>query len=169
MIPQELTLSTPDLGLKQYQSRRPGWPLALRDLLARRRTTTFVRARFSLAAALVDATVIVATAVGVGVVYHRIVYGVGGLVGTFAQIGSLIALLFVTSNILRDEYGISVYLTFAGHARRVLLTWNMAFLTMLVFIFATKRTGEYSGRAWASSTGSASSSWSGAAPSSSSN
>ena len=68
----------------------------------------------------------------------------GGLVGTFAELGLLMAVLFVTSNMLRDEYGISVYLTFAGHARRVLLTWNMAFLTVLVFTFATKRTGEYS-------------------------
>ena len=95
-------------------------------------------------AACVDAAATIVSAVGVGVAYHRIVYGVSGLAGRFTEIGLLMALLLVTSNMLRDEYRISVYLTFAGHARRVLLTWNMAFITALVFTFATKRTGDYS-------------------------
>ena len=116
----------------------------MRDLLARRRTTAFVRARFAILAALVDTAAIVAGSVGVGLVHHRAVAGMGGLAGMLAGLGLPAALLFVTANMLRDEYGISVYLTFAGHARRVFLTWNMAFLTGLVLSFATRRTGEFS-------------------------
>ncbi len=88
-----------------------------------------------------DALAILVSAVGVA--HHGIVDGAGGLGGTFAEIGLPVALLFVTTNLLREEYGISVYLTFAGHARRVLLAWNMAFLTALVATFAVRRAGGY--------------------------
>ncbi len=88
----------------------------------------------------------IAGAVGVGLVCRG--FGLSGLRGDGlgvdglgADLGLPVALLFVTFNMLREEYGIAVYLTFAGHARRVLLTWNMAFLTALVVTLAIQRTG----------------------------
>ena len=92
-----------------------------------------------------DAGAVVATAMGVAVADHHVFLHVDGAsVGTFAEFGVFVAVLFVTSNVLRDEYGISVYLTFAGHARRVLLMWNMAFLIALILTFATERNASIS-------------------------
>ena len=56
----------------------------------------------------------------------------------------MMASLFVAFNVLRQEYTISNYLTLAGHARRVLLTWNMTFVTALIFVFVLKETSDFS-------------------------
>jgi Undecaprenyl-phosphate glucose phosphotransferase len=138
-------LSIPDLGYKTHSRLRHGRTAStLREWSSRWRATAFVRARFSFFAAIVDIAAITMSAIGVGVAYHGLFYHVGGLATDFAELGLFIGLLFVTSNVLREEYAIAVYLTFAGHARRVLLVWNMTFLTALVFTFVTKQTSDYS-------------------------
>lgn len=115
-----------------------------RDWLSRGRTTAFVRAGFWLLAALADGLMITISAVVAGVGYHSFFYHVGGVAADFSEVGVLLAALFIVLNVLRHEYEISVYLNFAGHARRAFLVWNIAFLTVLVFVFVTKKTADYS-------------------------
>ena len=87
---------------------------------------------------------IIATAVAIGVSYHEFFYHVNGMGVPAAALGTMMAGLFVALNILREDYTVANYMTFAGHARRVWLTWNTTFLTALVFVFALKQTADYS-------------------------
>lgn len=116
----------------------------MRDRFARRRTSAFVRAQFSLIAALVDAGVITVSALVAGVIYHGLFYHLTGFGWRFGELGLVMGLLFVVFSVLRGEYQIGVYLTYAGHARRTLLVWNLCFLTALLFVFVTKQTADYS-------------------------
>lgn len=141
----ESVLSTEDLELGEpLGPKRSRSPFVLRQACARPRTTAFMRARFAVLAALVDAFAITISALAVGVVYHAVYYHVGGEAEPFAALGLFMALLFIVSSVLREEYNLATYLTFAGHAGRVFLVWNAAFMTALVFFFATKQTSDYS-------------------------
>ena len=135
-------LSTDDIGLKRGKRARASFLSAPR--IGRRRTTRVARAVFATAAALADVATIVSIAVGVGVAYHGFFYHVNGIAEPAFGLGLMMAALFVVFNILREEYTIGNYLTLAGHARRVMLTWNMTFVTALVFVFALKETSDFS-------------------------
>lgn len=103
-----------------------------------------MRACFAVIAALTDVCAITSSAISVGVAYHSLYYHTSGRSGLFAELGLLMALLFVIFNVTRDDYNIADYLTFAGHARRTLFIWNMTCLMMLVVVFAIKQTADYS-------------------------
>jgi Undecaprenyl-phosphate glucose phosphotransferase len=103
-----------------------------------------VRARFSIFAALLDVCAISASAVFVGVGYNSIYYHIGGRAWNSLELGLSLAFLFVLFNALRKDYSIADYLNFGGHAGRVLLVWNAAILSTLVFVFAIKQTADLS-------------------------
>lgn len=54
---------------------------------------------------------------------------------TFCVVASL---LFVSNNLLRGEYDLTEFLTFAGHSRRILLSWNTGFLMAVLIAAATE-------------------------------
>ena len=87
---------------------------------------------------------IVAIAVITGVAYHPFLGQRPDMGASAAKVGILMACLFVTFNIMRKEYALINYMTLTGHARRTLLTWNMTFVTSLIFVFALKETAEFS-------------------------
>ena len=132
-----------DLG-QQLRASRSRATSVSRDRGSLRRTTAFVRARFAAFAMLLDACAISGSAVFVGVVYHYVFYRVGGVAWTSLELGLSLAFLFVLFNALRREYGIADYMTFGGHAGRVLLCWNAAMLSVLVSVFALKQTADLS-------------------------
>ena len=103
-----------------------------------------MRARFTLAAALIDLLAITGSAVVIGVLYHAIFYHVSGMAETSIGFGLSMAALFVILNALREEYAIINYLSFAGHTHRVIFVWNVTFVTALVFMFATRETAAIS-------------------------
>ena len=138
-------LSTGDVGIREpLRSSVVRTTLAFRERAAWRRTTAFVRARFAILAAFFDACAIVGSAVCVGVAYHTIYYHVSGTAEASAGLGLSIAVLFVLFTVLREGYGIADYLNFGGHAGRVLLVWNAAFLSAIVFLFAIKESADLS-------------------------
>ena len=119
--------------------RRPRRPIATWfDWAARRRNTSFMRARFAVLAALADFLVVWGSVVGAGLAYHVGWLHVAGMLPALVGSGMLLATLFVSESALRAEYEIVNYLAFAGHARRVLFVWNMTFLTALVLVFFLK-------------------------------
>lgn len=47
------------------------------------------------------------------------------------------AILFVSNNLLRGDYDLTDFLAFAGHSRRIVLSWNTSFLMALLIAAAT--------------------------------
>ena len=134
----ELTLNVQSFDTAFRKRRRPvsTWF----DWAARRRNTSFVRARFAILAALGDFIVVVASVFAAGTAYHVGWLHVSGMAPALLESGMMLAALFVLMNALRSDYEVVSYLAFAGHARRVLFAWNMTFLTGLVLVFALKQT-----------------------------
>ena len=141
----ESVLSTGDIGLKApLRARRRRASVSLNEWAAWRRSTAFVRVRFSAVAAALDASAITSSALAVGISYHIFYYHVGGMFDIFAALGLSMAMLFLVFNALRENYAIADYLNFGGHARRVFFVWNATFLTTLVVFFATKESATFS-------------------------
>jgi Undecaprenyl-phosphate glucose phosphotransferase len=109
-----------------------------------RANTAYLRGLFGVAAALLDAIAIVSSAVAAGVGYHLFAYGWIGPAGLFVQLGLSIAIVFVVANTMREEYALSNYLQFAGHAQRAFMLWNLVSVCALAFGFLTKTTAEIS-------------------------
>jgi Undecaprenyl-phosphate glucose phosphotransferase len=109
-----------------------------------RTSTALLRGMFGAGAALADVLVIMASAVAVGAIYHQLAYGWRGPLTLFVELGFLVSLLFVTGNLMRDEYSIANYLQFAGHGRRSFALWNIVTVCVLAFGFLTKTTAETS-------------------------
>jgi Undecaprenyl-phosphate glucose phosphotransferase len=103
-----------------------------------------IRAHFSIIAVALDIVAITLSAIVVGDSYHAIVYNMEGFTGDFLKVGLFMGLLFLVANLMRNEYAVANYLTFAGHIRRTLLLWNIASLAALTFGFVTKTTAEFS-------------------------
>ena len=138
----ESVLSTDGIGFKRDKRFRTSFLLGQR--IGRRRTTRVARAQFAVFAILADVAVIVSLAVCIGVAYHSFFYHVDGIAGPAFALGLMMAALFVSFNVLREEYTIGNYLRIAGHARRIMLTWNLTFVTALIFVFALKETSDFS-------------------------
>ena len=139
----ELTLTAHHFDTAYRRRRRR--PIATWfDWAARRRNTSFRRARFAVLAGAADFLVICGSVVGAGLAYHVGWLHVSGMLSTLTGSGILLATLFVLMNALRAEYEIVNYLAFAGHARRTLFVWNMTFLTALVLVFFLKESGDVS-------------------------
>jgi Undecaprenyl-phosphate glucose phosphotransferase len=102
------------------------------------------RALFPLIAAAIDAIFLILTCVSAGTAYHLMRFGVNPVLEYSFQLGSLIAILVVVSNITRNEYQISTYLSAKGHAERLFRLWNLAFVGSAALGFLTKTGGFYS-------------------------
>ena len=109
-----------------------------------RGNTTFLRGSFGIAAAVSDAIAILASALAAGVGYHLFAYGWIGPAEIFMQLGLSIAIVFVVANTMREEYALSNYLQFSGHAQRTFMLWNLVSVCALAFGFLTKTTAEIS-------------------------
>jgi Undecaprenyl-phosphate glucose phosphotransferase len=90
---------------------------------------------------------ILLTAIVTGVTYHWIAYGYSGSLPTFAAVGSLAALGYCLTFLIRNEYGFESL--FDGHRPpgHIFLAWNLVFVGFAVIGFLTKGTQIYS-RGW---------------------
>jgi Undecaprenyl-phosphate glucose phosphotransferase len=79
-----------------------------------------------------------------GIAYHGFFHHDVAIAAVFIEFSVIMASGFVLLNVLRNEYDISLYLNFAGHARRVFFVWNISFLIALAFVIMTKQLAEFS-------------------------
>jgi Undecaprenyl-phosphate glucose phosphotransferase len=141
---RESVLST-GIELHDFEPTRRRRPLSRRTgarLAAR--STTLSRALFTTLAIAADTVTITVSSIVVGIVYHQAYFGVGGMFETFAALGLSVSTLFVTINLLAQEYDFACYLNYGSNARRAILGWNATFFTMLVVFFLTKESAEFS-------------------------
>jgi Undecaprenyl-phosphate glucose phosphotransferase len=111
---------------------------------ARPQRVRLTRTTFSIMAALLDLALILWSAIAVELTYNKIVYGWNGLAQNNIQLCFVVALLFVGLNIVRRGYSIAAFLEMSGHARRVVVFWNMAFLFSIFLGFIGRASDETS-------------------------
>lgn len=114
-------------------------------LLPRRRRTVF-RLGISAAAAAADVLAIMSTGYAVEVAYFRLMFGTilpPGSTGNL-QLASLVTLIVVAANVIREEYSIETHLSYGPHLRRTATLWLTASMAALVIGFATKTTNDFS-------------------------
>ncbi len=141
----ECVVTAEDVSLKSpIRQKRDRASSIWRSKLARPRTGAVVRAQFSIIAGLTDGCAIIIGAIAAGLAYNGGVHHVFGVATAFTEFSIVVALLFAIFNVLRNEYDISAYLTFAGHAKRAALVWNISFLTALVVVFLMKEIAGFS-------------------------
>jgi hypothetical protein len=109
-----------------------------------RRNAPAVRAFFSVLAALADFLTIAVTAAAVEVAYHLVAYGRIELDATNWRICSYVAILFLVSSAMRNDYALPNSLHMNGQGWRLFGLWNVAFLGAVALAFLTKSTGESS-------------------------
>ncbi len=99
---------------------------------------------FSLLAGLSDITIIMATSILAGVVYHLFTYGDTGNSLNFMKVGALISLFFTLPHILRRHYTFNGFLYQDHPYLNLFYTWNFAFFCVLTIGFLSKLTDIYS-------------------------
>ncbi len=136
---------TTGFELRDFDKTRRRRPWSRRvGARAGKRSTAVSRALFTVLAIAADAITITISSIVVGIVYHQSFYGVGGMFEIFAALGLSVSILFVTINLLAQEYDVANYLNYGANARRAILVWNTTFFTMLVVFFLTKESAEFS-------------------------
>jgi len=94
-----------------------------------------------------DVALIVAMSCLTGLGYHLIIYGDGGDVLSFFNVGVLASGIFVIPGVLRGYYKLANLFTFKLQARRSFHLWNATFICLLALGFVAKITIVYS-RGW---------------------
>jgi Undecaprenyl-phosphate glucose phosphotransferase len=110
---------------------------------ARQRTALAWRC-FGPGLAALEFAVVVATSVLVGIVYHLAAYGSVGEIESFASLGALVALIFVTIEALHRHYRVPAFIAPARNVKRPVATWTIAILYALAIGFLMKTGGELS-------------------------
>src|SRR4051794_21402349 len=111
---------------------------------ANRRLVAFVWRTFSAVVALAEFVLIASTSVLCGIAYHLFAYEGPGEVLAYLTIGSVVALIFVSTNAFRGDYNIREYISGSSRVRRPFASWNIAFLYALALSFAAKVGAEFS-------------------------
>ena len=132
------------IELRDYDKTRRRRPWARRPARAAKRSTAVSRALFTCLAIAADAITITLSSIVVGLVYHQAYLGVNGMFEIFAGLGISVSVLFVTINLLAQDYDVANYLNYGANARQAILVWNATFFTMLVVFFLTKESAEFS-------------------------
>ncbi len=83
-------------------------------------------------------------AAGVGAVYQKIAYDWLGSIGWHAGLGAIAGLFYAVPFLARGEYTIPAYLASGRRPQRVFMSWNAAFLGLLVLAFMTQTTASVS-------------------------
>ncbi|MHC2087479.1 exopolysaccharide biosynthesis polyprenyl glycosylphosphotransferase [Methylobacterium sp. CM6244] len=122
-------------------ARRDAWAAVLP-----RRWGGTLRFGLSMALAASDLAAIIVTAYLVEAIYYEFAFDqqiTTGMTGSF-QLGALVSVFVLLTNLVRDEYRIETQLTQGPHRRRMASLWLAAWAIVLVVGFATKTTTEFS-------------------------
>jgi Undecaprenyl-phosphate glucose phosphotransferase len=102
---------------------------------------------FGVLAFLFEFCVVVALALGTGVVYHMFAYGDFSSATFFLHVGLLGALIYTITNTTRRDYRLGNFLDGKVHTRRILMHWHGMMLCLLAIGFFAQTSTSYS-RAW---------------------
>ena len=111
------------------------------------RKWVFGRADFAIAVLVLEAGLIVASAIATGMLYHLWGYGDYGDVSNFTVVGVVTALMFTVPIVFQDAYKFQDFQEGKRSAARTFLMWNYAFLCLAFIGLLTKTTGMFS-RGW---------------------
>ena len=108
------------------------------------RYRTRIRVGFSIAALLLDVTVILAAAFIANYGFNFAVHGTIHITADNMALGVFAALLFAILNAAQYAYSVSNYLDLSGHAQRTFVQWNTAFIAAAALGFMMKAIEESS-------------------------
>jgi Undecaprenyl-phosphate glucose phosphotransferase len=111
------------------------------------RRAAFSRFVIAALAAATDAAAIVLISIATGVLYHKVLYGDVGPIPMFVQTGLVTAWLYVVVNAYRLEYSVLSYLEFKRYPEKIVRSWTITFIGLLVLSFLTKTIDAHS-RGW---------------------
>jgi Undecaprenyl-phosphate glucose phosphotransferase len=112
-----------------------------------RRRAPITAPTFSALAFLLEFGMVIALALGTGVLYHLVAYGSAGSIEFYLQVGALSAAVYTIANTARGDYRLGNFLGGKVHTRRLLIHWHGAFLCLLAAGFLAQLSAIYS-RAW---------------------
>ncbi len=104
----------------------------------RRPNSDFMRAGFTVAAALLDALSIVVVAVLVTKLYNQLAHSYNAPMSGAVDLALLIVVLYITPNLLRGAYRFHHVLTDVHYVQPLLEHWLLAFLGASAYAFFTK-------------------------------
>ncbi len=95
---------------------------------------------FGWLAAFCDFCAVALAAAASNTIYKLATFGLLPDVEPVTEVGAVVGVLVVISNIQRNEYAIRRFETFSGHFGRCVSVWNLAFFCVFALGFATKTT-----------------------------
>jgi len=106
--------------------------------------TMLTRLSFTLLAILLDVAAVLAASMFADFGYNALVHRWGDICYANLQLGFFAAILFVSTNVARQNYSVADYLDLSGHAQRTFTQWNVAFLAAATFGFMARTLEESS-------------------------
>lgn len=94
--------------------------------------------------ALVDAAVVLAVVGGTSLAYHVAAYGHLGNDKITVELASMIAAIFVFTNLLRGRYRLDNYLSTKGQIASAFTVWNVTMVAFIAIVFMAKINEHYS-------------------------
>lgn len=94
--------------------------------------------------ALVDAAVVLAVVGGTSLAYHLVAYGHLGSDKITVELASMIAAIFVFTNLLRGRYRLDNYLSTKGQIASAFTVWNVTMVAFIAIAFMAKINEHYS-------------------------
>lgn len=94
--------------------------------------------------ALIDAAVVLAVVAGISLAYHLVAYRHLGNDKITAELASMIAAIFVFTNLLRGRYRLENYLSTKGQIGSAFTVWNVTMIAFVAIVFMAKVNDQYS-------------------------
>lgn len=94
--------------------------------------------------AFVDAGTVLAVVGGASLSYHFVAYGHVGNDKITAELASMIAAIFVFTNLLRGRYRLENYLSTKGQIASAFTVWNVTMVAFIAIVFMAKINDQYS-------------------------
>jgi Undecaprenyl-phosphate glucose phosphotransferase len=94
--------------------------------------------------ALVDAVTVLTVVGGTSIVYHFVAYRHLGNDKVTVELASMIAAIFVFTNLMRGRYRLENYLSTKGQITSAFTVWNLAMIAFVALVFMAKVNDQYS-------------------------
>jgi Undecaprenyl-phosphate glucose phosphotransferase len=94
--------------------------------------------------ALVDAVTVATVVAGTSIAYHFVAYRHLGNDKVTVELASMIAAIFVFTNLMRGRYRLENYLSTKGQIASALAVWNLTMIAFVAIVFMAKVNDQYS-------------------------